>query len=131
MTLVPPVWLTADEVQILNREIVARTGEPFQVLNRSALEGAVARPLHAWLYEGETDRVALAIRLLVGIGQSHAFLQGNKRTAFFAGLSFITINQGAYLPPDGEDLARLAERVILRDADEHELLAALRPRVTF
>ncbi|MCF4126271.1 type II toxin-antitoxin system death-on-curing family toxin [Methylobacterium sp. SyP6R] len=127
----PPIWITADEIEAINQEILSETSEPFHVLNRGGLESAAARPLNAWAYEGEDDRIVLAVRLLEGIGQNHCFQQGNKRTAFFAALEFIERNGGEYAVNDSDDLGRLCEAVILRQAAPMELVAMLRRRVRF
>lgn len=123
------VWPLANEVEAINRAVVAVTDEPFLVLNRGALEGAIDRPLNAYLYAGEVDIIALGVRLMEGIGQSHPFQQGNKRTAFFAALDFIEINGGDIGAIDSVELGALAEGVIVRTRDPAELLAALRRRI--
>ncbi len=125
------VWPLAHEVEAINRAVVAASNEPFLVLNRNGLEGAVDRPLNAYLYVGEVDIIALGILLLEGIGQSHPFQQGNKRTAFVAALDFIEINGGDIAAVDSEALGALAEAVILRQRDPSELLAALRRQIRF
>jgi death-on-curing family protein len=51
----------------------------------------MARPQNAFAY-GEEDIVALAVRLLAGLAQAHAFEQGNKRTSFVAMTQFLLIN---------------------------------------
>jgi death on curing protein len=51
----------------------------------------MARPQNAFAY-GEEDIVALAVRLLAGLSQAHAFEQGNKRTSFIAMTEFLMIN---------------------------------------
>jgi len=51
----------------------------------------MARPQNAFAY-GEEDIVVLAVRLLAGLAQAHAFEQGNKRTSFVAMNEFLMIN---------------------------------------
>jgi len=68
----------------------------------------MARPQNAFAY-GKADIVALAVRLLVGIAQAHAFEQGNKRTSFVAIAEFLMIN-GYDLAID--DIAGWADEVI-------------------
>lgn len=51
----------------------------------------MARPQNAFAY-GEADIVALAVRLLAGIAQAHAFEQGNKRISFVAMTGFLMVN---------------------------------------
>jgi len=79
-----PIWLPPAVAIEINVELVAITGEPHFLRDLGALEGALARPQNAFAY-GEGDVVALAVRLMAGIAQSHPFEQGNKRTAFVAG----------------------------------------------
>jgi len=74
-------WLPIEVVAELNRTLVAMTGERHFVRDRGLLESALARPQNAFAY-GEDDIVVLAVRLMAGIAQAHAFEQGNKRTAF-------------------------------------------------
>ena len=65
-----------------NRLEVEETEETHFLRDRGLLESALARPRNAFAYE--EDIVALAVRLLAGIAQAHAFEQGNKRTAMEA-----------------------------------------------
>lgn len=50
----------------------------------------MARPQNAFVY-GEEDIVVLAVRLLAGLAQAHAFEQGNKRTSFVAMNEFLRL----------------------------------------
>jgi death-on-curing protein len=84
-----PVWLTADHLIEFNELEVAATGEPHVVRDMSGLESAIGRPINHWHY-GETDVVALAVALLLGVARNHPFLQGNKRTAFAAADYFLS-----------------------------------------
>jgi death-on-curing protein len=75
----------------INRAVVAITGEPHFLRDPGLLEGALARSRNAFAY-GEEDIAALAVRLLAGIAQAHAFTQGNKRTCFVAMVQFLNVN---------------------------------------
>lgn len=101
-----PQWLTADEIIAINVVEVAATGEPFVVLDRGKLDGALARPLNLFLYDREDDILVLAVSLLMAIAKAHAFAQGNKRTAFFA--------MGTFLRANGYDLS-LPDRTAFGD----------------
>jgi death on curing protein len=88
----------------------------------------MARPQNAFAY-GEEDIVALAVRLLAGLAQAHAFEQGNKRTSFVAMTEFLMIN-GYDLAID--DTARWADEVIAlveRRSTEEDFVRAIRPFV--
>jgi death-on-curing protein len=104
------------------------TGERHFLRDPGLLDSAMARPQNAFAY-GEEDIVALAVRLLDGLAQAHAFEQGNKRTSFVAMIEFLLIN-GYDLAID--DAARWADEVIAlvehRTAEE-DFVSAVRPFV--
>jgi prophage maintenance system killer protein len=56
-----PIWLSLEEVIETNKDVVARTGEPFLILNRGVLESAVASPANRHHYGRERDIVTLAV----------------------------------------------------------------------
>jgi death-on-curing protein len=62
------------------------------VLKPDDLESASKRPASLWHYEHVEDVVVLAVRLLFAVAQSHAFIQGNKRTGFVAAVIFLEAN---------------------------------------
>lgn len=123
-----PRWLPIEAVIEHNRLEVEETGERHFLRDRGLLESALARPRNAFAY-GEEDIVALAVRLMAGIAQAHAFEQGNKRTAFEAMWHFLRLN-GYDLAI--EDSLPWAERVIAlveHHAPEEEFAQALPPFV--
>ena len=90
-----PTWVTADQVVTQNKEVVALKGEPHAIVHSTALEGSIARPRQFYAYssEGDRDDVALLGSLLcVGVSESQAFIQGNKRTAVAAMELFFQLN---------------------------------------
>jgi death on curing protein len=107
---------------------VLTAGEPHFLRDPGLLDSAVARPRNAFAY-GEEDIVALAVRLLAGLAQAHAFEQGNKRSSFIAMTQFLITN--------GYDLAirdttRWAEAVIAlveHRITEEDFGRAIRPFV--
>lgn len=112
-----PAWLPAEIVVDLNRVVVASTAEPFQLRDEGLLEGALGRVQSNWSYGGEEDIVALAISLIFAVAANHPFAQGNKRTAFEAGLLFLRINGYEWIAPDNDAFAVEMVRVIEGDAD--------------
>ena len=125
-----PHWITVDAPIALNRSAVALTGEPHAVLSPGLLASAQAKPINRWAYEGETDVVRLAVSLMAGVAQNHPFQQGNKRTAFEGGLSFlgangVTVNEDV----DSKDLADAFVDLIAHRTTEREFAERLRPHV--
>lgn len=125
-----PHWVTVEALIAFNRGAVAATGEPHAVLSAALLESAWAKPINRWSYEGEIDLIRLAVSLMAGVAQNHPFQQGNKRTAFEAGVSFLGAN-GATLD-ESADSAKLADAfvtLIEHKMSEHEFAERLRPHV--
>lgn len=123
-----PVWLPVEVVVEINRAAVAITGEGHFLRDRGLLESALARPQNAFAY-GEGDMLVLAVRLMAGIAQGHAFEQGNKRTAFIAMVQFLNENG---LDIGIEDIERWADAVIAlveRRSTEEDFVRALGPYV--
>lgn len=119
-----PIWLDAELVTEFNKLEVAETGEPHLLMNAGALESALAKPINHWHY-GETDAVVLAVTVLVGIGQNHPFMQGNKRCAFAAADYFLYLNGYELTVPDGVDLGDFVCDVITGEVSEQRLVEVL------
>lgn len=90
------------------------------------MEGAVARPQNLWLYENESDIVVLGVRLIEAIGKNHCFQQGNKRTAFFAGVAFIEMNGCPVRMGDTLANALLVEGLITGSVYAADIVEAMR-----
>jgi death on curing protein len=123
-----PNWLPIEAVIEHNRLEVEAAGERHFLRDRGLLESALARPRNAFAY-GEEDILVLAVRLMAGVAQAHAFEQGNKRTAFAAMRLFLRINgcDTAF-----EDTLRWAEEIIAfvqHRSTEEDFVGAIRPFV--
>ena len=87
-----PRWVTAEAVVALNRDEVAKTGEPHELRDRAALDIAVKRPWNVWVYFMDQDFATLAMSLLVAIAGAKAFAAGNERTAYRAAVALLEAN---------------------------------------
>lgn len=65
------------------------------------LESALAKPLNLAAY-GEPDACALAAAYGYGIARNHAFIDGNKRTAFVAVELFLRLNGWQLMASDAD-----------------------------
>jgi len=92
------------------------------------LETALGRPQNASAY-GAEDILALAVRLLAGIAQAHAFEQGNKRTAFGAMWHFLRINGYDLAIEDSQVWADEVIALIEHRPTEEDFARAIRPFV--
>ncbi len=125
--------LSVVEVVALHAEIMERTGSaPMPLRDTGTLESAVHRTRMANVFGGEDDPVVLATLLAVGISQAHAFIEGNKRTAYLAADAFLRLNAHRYAgdPLEMSDrLTAVAERSGDRENAEAAFAAWLRPHV--
>lgn len=130
----PIRYLTANDVWAMN--IAIHRGEESSALlrDRGALESALQRPQMAAHYE-QADLARQATLLIVGIALTHAFLDGNKRTATIAGAVFLDLNGYTIdILPSDDALGRQLEAFVNDHGNAEEAMRRfedwLRPRVT-
>jgi death on curing protein len=96
--VIEPRWLTVSDVVAMHAEQLALFGGPAGIGDQAMLESAIARPLNQWHYE-QAQLPALAAAYAFGIARNHPFVDGNKRAAFAAMMSFLRLNAVAFKPP--------------------------------
>jgi death-on-curing protein len=101
------------------------TAERHFLRDPGLLDSAMARPQNAFAY-GEEDIVALAVRLLAGLAQAHAFEQGNKRTSFVAVTEFLMINGYDLVIEDRERWADEVIALVEHRSTEDDFARAIR-----
>ena len=93
-----PIWVPLRAVISFHDRQIARHGGAPGMRDISLLEAACAHPLYRAAY-GESDLHVLAAAYAFGIAKAHAFVDGNKRTAFVTTLTFLRLN-GLQMRPD-------------------------------
>jgi death on curing protein len=91
-------FLTVTEVLAIHADQIERYGGSHGVRDRGLLEAALYRPQTGYY----ADLIEEAAALWESLAQNHAFIDGNKRTAFAAMYTFLAIN-GAPLAADAEE----------------------------
>jgi death-on-curing protein len=88
-----PVYLEVADALELYAAIVGGTAAQAadQLRDRAGLESALGRPRNYALYE-DADLALQAAALAHGIAESQTFIDGNKRLALIAMLTFLEIN---------------------------------------
>jgi death-on-curing protein len=123
-----PVYLTLDDVLELFATIIdgTPTEASNQLRSRDGLAGALARPATHAHYE-DADLALQAAVLAHGIAETQPFIDGNKRIALVAMLTFLEINGTGLQATDPE----LATWIIdLSAGSTPETLAATIRRAT-
>jgi len=103
-----PIWVDERAVMAANHMAVTEFGGgPSSTVNTDRLSGALQRPQMAYHYrDPKPDIVELAAIYVHAICKAHAFVDGNKRTAFYACGIFLTRNGYAF---DAADWAEAAD----------------------
>jgi len=96
-----PIWLSADLVLAIHDEQLRQFGGPPGLRDRGLLESALGRPLNKFAY-GSTDLAVLAAAYGFGLARNHAFVDGNKRIAFLAMVTFLGLNDIDFVVPEPE-----------------------------
>ena len=121
--MIDPKWVTHQLVEFIHEGVIEIGGGSHGLRDAALLEPALARPqnLHAY---GETDIFQIAASYAEGIARNHAFVDGNKRTAFFVASDFLEQNgyelQCAVDQEHADMMVELGQGNISReDAAEH------------
>lgn len=101
------LYITVEEVIEFNKFVTRQAG---LLRDRPGLESAVMRPQMAAYYE-EADIATQMALLIDGIAMIHAFIDGNKRTALLAGVTFLEVN-GCKLQGGQNQLGKQIEKLV-------------------
>ena len=102
-----PVWLLNAAVLIAHEISLANYGGAEGIRDPHLLASALARPKNLFAYENP-DLYELAAAYTLGIVKNHPFIDGNKRTGFLAGATFLELNGEILVASEPE-----ATRIIL------------------
>jgi death on curing protein len=86
-----PLFLTLEQVLELHERSIAAHGGTLGIRDQSGLESAINHPKNVFFYSGG-DLFDIAAAYAFHIAEGQCFLDGNKRTAATAALSFLRIN---------------------------------------
>ena len=97
------VWVEKRLVSALHDRQLAEHGGSAGLRDAGLLDSALARPKQLLAYGSPTPDLAdLAASLAFGLARNHAFVDGNKRTAYVASRTFIELNN-ARLEADNKE----------------------------
>lgn len=118
------VWVPLPALHVIHDRQISRHGGAPGTRDPALLEAACDRPRNAAGYENP-DAYALAAAYAFGIAKAHAFVDGNKRTAFVAAFTFLRLNSIA-IRPDPEIGVRMMEDLASDQVSENDFAAWLR-----
>ena len=122
-----PKWLGEQITQIIHEQSLAQHGGGEGLRDGGALESALAYPQNLYAYEdAEIER--LAAGYLFAKCKAHAFVDGNKRTAWAAMRAFLIIN-GVELEYDELEAIRFVEQVAAGELTFEDVAAWIGTRI--
>ena len=83
-----PFWLLREHAELIHERVLEKDGGSHGLRDANLLESALMRPQNLYMY-GESDIFELAASYAEGIARNHAFVDGNKRTAFQTAVMFL------------------------------------------
>lgn len=102
-------WVTVEDAILAHQQSIANYGGSDGVRDGGGLESALAYPQNLAAY-GEPGLAELAAGYLFAIAKNHAFVDGNKRTAWTVMRLFVALNRGR-LDYERLDAVRFVEGV--------------------
>jgi death-on-curing protein len=88
-----PIWIENEEARVIHQLQLAEHGGASGIRDRGLFESAMDRPRNLFAYSDPSATLyQLAASYAYGLAKNHAFVDGNKRTAFVVCLSFLKQN---------------------------------------
>jgi death-on-curing protein len=101
-----PEWLFTELVIAFHAEQLKEFGGPEGIRDLGTLESALGRPPNKFAYEA-AELPELAAAYAFGIARNHPFVDGNKRAALLALVTFLDINGIEFDAPESEAAAMI------------------------
>jgi death on curing protein len=96
-----PTRLAIDLALAIHDRQLREHGGPPGVRDQGALESALGRPINQWACE-QADFAQLAAAYAFGIAKNHPFVDGNKRAALLALVTFLGLNDIDFVADEAE-----------------------------
>ena len=101
-----PVWITCEQAVAIHSRQLRRFGGAPGRRDEGMLRSALERPINKWTYE-QAPLPELAAAYAFGLAKNHAFVDGNKRIAFMAMMTFLRRNGVAFSPDPAQSTAMI------------------------
>ena len=92
-----PLWITFEQAIAIHSRQLRRFGGAPGLRDEGMLRSALERPTNKWRYE-QAGLAEQASAYGFGLAKNHAFVDGNKRIAFMAMVTFLIKNGVAFSP---------------------------------
>src|ERR1700751_2888226 len=114
-----PLWITYQQAIAIHSRQLRRFGGAPGLRDEGMLRSALERRVNKWPYEQAT-LPELAAAYAFGLAKNHAFVDGNKRTAFMAMMVFLRKN-GINFKPDQAQATKVILALAAGEISEQSL----------
>jgi len=114
-----PVWVPLSVIIIVHDRQIARHGGAAGLRDRGLLESGMARAMNRAAHDPTATVFDIAAAYVFGLAKAHAFVDGNKRTAFVTGVTFLRLN-GYEFRPEPVRGVQMMEGLAASDVTEAE-----------
>ncbi|MEP4198304.1 MAG: type II toxin-antitoxin system death-on-curing family toxin [Aliishimia sp.] len=112
-----PVWVPLTVIIAVHDRQISRHGGASGLRDRGLLESGTARALNRAAHEPDASLFEIAAAYAFGLAKAHAFVDGNKRTAFVTAVTFLRMN-GFGFRPDPVEGVQMMEGLASSDVSE-------------
>lgn len=113
-------FVTLKQVKAIHQQQIMMFGGSPGILEEGKLESAVLRARNLFNYNPQADLHDLAAAIGWGITNNHAFVDGNKRTAFVVMAVFLQIN-GIIITASEVDVVNIMLAVASSEVSQEQL----------
>lgn len=103
-----PTWVPLAAVLAIHDRQITRHGGASGMRDRTLLEMGCARAMNLAAYS-DAGLAEIAAAYAFGISKAHAFVDGNKRTAFVTALTFLRLNGYSFRPSPVEGVRMMED----------------------
>lgn len=128
ITSIEPIWIDEGEAIAIHDRQLAEHGGDEGLRDQGTLQSAMARPLNAYHYAQEVSLSKLAACYAYGLAKNHAFIDGNKRTAWVVARTFLILN-GYGITASKEEKYKAMYKLAAGDLSEAEFAAWLESKL--
>jgi len=121
-----PKWMSKEHVLFIHEQAIKEQGGSQGIRDEGLLESAIARPQNLYAYEEQNDIFELAASYAEGIARNHAFVDGNKRTAYATSDLFLYQNGYDLNAEQAREQTTLFENLAKGEVRREELAAFYR-----
>jgi len=101
-----PLWITYEQAIAIHSRQLRRFGGAPGLRDEGMLRSALERPINKWSYE-QAALPERAAAYAFGLAKNHTFVDGNKRIAFMAMMTFLRRNEIAFAPDPAQATAMI------------------------